>query len=80
MRVIRQREVQRENECFFQVLREALPPGSVRDEAFYAIPPQKVPCKYCGYGPLFFVCCPIRIEHFILALVLQVVMTVPMEP
>ncbi|XP_059084152.1 macoilin-like [Tigriopus californicus] len=44
MRVIRQREVQRENECFFQVLREALPPGPVRDEAFYAIPPQKVPC------------------------------------
>lgn len=34
MRQRRQKEIQRENEYYFEFLREALPPGQVRDDAF----------------------------------------------
>ena len=34
MRLRRQKEVQKENEYYYEFLREALPPGPVRDEAF----------------------------------------------
>ena len=44
MRQRRQREVQKENEYYYQFLREALPPG-VREDAFNPHPSPK-PCKY----------------------------------
>jgi len=44
MRLRRQREVQKENEYYFEFLREALPPGQVRDEAFNPQPSPKT-CK-----------------------------------
>ena len=44
MRQRRQREVQKENEYYYQFLREALPPG-VREDAFNPHPSPK-PCKF----------------------------------
>ena len=38
MRLRRQKEVQKENEYYYEFLREALPPGPVRDEAFNVNP------------------------------------------
>jgi hypothetical protein len=47
MRLRRQKEVQKENEYYYEFLREALPPGPVRDEAFNINPqPSPKPCKY----------------------------------
>lgn len=43
MRQRRQREVQKENEYYYQFLKEALPPG-VREDAFNPHPSPK-PCK-----------------------------------
>ena len=45
MRERRQREVQRENEYYYEFLREALPPGQVRDDAFNPHPSPKS-CEY----------------------------------
>ncbi len=45
MRLRRQREVQKENEYYFEFLREALPPGQVREEAFNPHPSPKS-CEY----------------------------------
>ena len=40
-------QVQKENEYYYEFLREALPPGPVRDEAFNINPqPSPKPCKY----------------------------------
>ena len=44
MRMRRQKEVQRENDYYFDFLRMALPPGQLREEAFNAKPSPK-PCK-----------------------------------
>ena len=41
MRQRKQREVQKENEYYFEFLREALPPGQVREEAFNHQPSPK---------------------------------------
>ena len=43
MRRRRQREVQKVNEYYYEFLREALPPGPVREEAFNPHPTS--PCK-----------------------------------
>merc|ERR1719315_894504 len=46
MRLRRQKEVQKENEYYYEFLREALPPGPVRDEAFNINPqPSPKPCS-----------------------------------
>jgi len=46
MRLRRQKEVQKENEYYYEFLREALPPGPVRDEAFNVNPqPSPKPCS-----------------------------------
>ena len=45
MRMRRQKEVQRENDYYFDFLRMALPPGQLREEAFNAKPSPK-PCEY----------------------------------
>ena len=45
MRQRRQREVQKENEYYFEFLREALPPGQAREEAFNPHPSPKS-CEY----------------------------------
>ena len=56
MRLRRQKEVQKENEYYYEFLREALPPGPVRDEAFNINPqPSPKPCKYF-IKDLFYVC------------------------
>ena len=44
MRMRRQKEVQRENDYYYDFLRMALPPGHLREEAFNAKPSPK-PCK-----------------------------------
>ena len=44
MRMRRQKEVQRENDYYFDFLRMALPPGQLREEAFNAKPSPK-PCE-----------------------------------
>lgn len=46
MRLRRQKEVQKENEYYYEFLREALPPGPIRDEAFN-VNPQPSP-KACS--------------------------------
>lgn len=57
MRMRRQKEVQRENDYYFDFLRMALPPGQLREEAFNAKPSPK-PCledrisEAGGVGPL----------------------------
>merc|ERR1719220_1661611 len=57
MRMRRQKEVQRENDYYFDFLRMALPPGQLREEAFNAKPSPK-PCledrisEAGGAGPL----------------------------
>ncbi len=43
MRMRRQRDVQRENDYYYEFLRQALPPGQLREEAFNAKPSPK-PC------------------------------------
>ena len=45
MRQRKQKEVQKVNEFYYEFLRDALPPGPVRDEAFNANP-SPAPCKY----------------------------------
>ena len=47
MRLRRQKEVQKENEYYYEFLREALPPGTVREEAFNFNPqPSPKPSKF----------------------------------
>ena len=59
MRRRRQKEVQKVNEYYYEFLRDALPPGPVRDEAINPHPTSPSPCKstnisyYCR-----------QVEHF----------------
>ena len=45
MRQRRQKEVQKVNEYYYDFLREGLPPGPIREEAFNPHPSPN-PCKY----------------------------------
>ena len=58
MRERMQNEVQKVNEYYYDFLREGLPPGPLREEAFNPHPSPN-PCKYlAGFQNIFSACKP----------------------